>query len=140
MQQRIQSALTNVLVTGGTGFVGSHLVELLLSKGYIVTCLVRDQNRLKWLRGLNVRVVQGDCTEPASLAAAVRGVSVVFHVSGLTKALHVRDYYEVNHLGTRNLLEACARHNPGLRKFVLISSQAAAGPSRDGIPVKPTDP
>ncbi len=53
----------------------------------------------------------------------------------LTKAKHARDYYLVNHLGTKNLLEACARYNPGIEKFILVSSQAAAGPSPDGRPV-----
>jgi len=128
-----------VLVSGGTGFIGSHLVERLLNNGYDVTCLVRDSRQLRWLEGMEVRIVQGDCIRPESLAAAVQDVSLVFHCAGLTKALHVRDYYLVNHLGTRNLLEACARYNPGLEKFVLVSSQAAAGPSPDGRPVNGSD-
>jgi nucleoside-diphosphate-sugar epimerase len=84
---------------------------------------------------MEVQLTQGDCTQPESLAAAVQGVSLVFHCAGLTKAIHARDYYLVNHLGTKNLLEACARHNPGIDKFILVSSQAAAGPSLDGQPV-----
>jgi dihydroflavonol-4-reductase len=124
-----------VLVTGGTGFVGSHLVERLLQNGYDVTCLVRDLRHLRWLEGMQVRLTQGDCTRPESLATAVRNVSLVFHCAGLTKAIHTRDYYVVNHLGTKNLLEACARYNPGIGKFILVSSQAAAGPSMDGRPV-----
>ena len=124
-----------MLVTGGTGFVGSHLVERLLAEGYSVTCLVRDLRRLRWLEGLQVNLVEGDCTKPESLAAAVQGVSVVFHCAGLTKARHARDYDAVNHHGTRNLLAACARDSSGLEKFILVSSQAAAGPSRDGRPV-----
>lgn len=124
-----------VLVTGGTGFIGSHLVEKLLRSGYAVTCLARDLRSLRWLEGREVRLVQGDCTEPASLAAAVQDVALLFHCAGLTKAIHARDYYRVNHLGTKNLLEACARHNPGLDKFILVSSQAAVGPSPDGRPV-----
>ena len=130
-----QSGTKRVLVTGGTGFVGSHLVERLLRTGYDVTCLVRDLRYLRWLEGMEVRLIQGDCTQPESLAAAVQGVSLVFHCAGLTKAIHARDYYDVNHLGTKNLLEACARHNPGIEKFILVSSQAAAGPSLDGRPV-----
>jgi nucleoside-diphosphate-sugar epimerase len=134
-----QEGLRRVLVTGGTGFVGSHLVERLLRNGYAVTCLVRDPLHLRWLEGMDVRLVQGDCTRPESLAAAVEGMSVVFHCAGLTKAIHVRDYYFVNHLGTKNLLEACARYNPDIEKFILVSSQAAAGPSPDGRPVKDGD-
>src|SRR5450759_1064337 len=132
MSQRVAR---RVLVTGGTGFVGSHLVERLLLNGFDVTCLVRDLRYLRWLEGMDVRLAQGDCTQPESLAAAVQGVSLVFHCAGLTKALHTRDYYIVNHLGTKNLLEACARYNPGIEKFILVSSQAAAGPSPDGRPV-----
>jgi dihydroflavonol-4-reductase len=127
------------LITGGTGFVGSHLVELLIRYGYALTCLVRDPLHLRWLEGMDVQLVHGDCTRPESLAAAVHGVSVVFHCAGLTKAIHADDYYLVNHLGTKNLLEACARYNPGIEKFVLVSSQAAAGPSPDGRPVKDGD-
>lgn len=119
--------------------MGSHLVELLLRKGYSVTCLVRDPNRLQWLKGLKVDLLQGDCSDPRSLVPAVRDKSIVFHIAGLTKAKHARDYYLVNHLGTRNILEACALNNPGIKKFVLISSLAAAGPSPNGVPVKDTD-
>jgi len=130
-----EGASRRVLVTGGTGFVGSHLVERLLRNGYDVTCLVRDRRQLRWLEDMEVRVAHGDCTQPESLAAAVQDVSLVFHCAGLTKAQHGRDYYLVNHLGTKNLLEACARYNPGIDKFILVSSQAAAGPSPDGRPV-----
>lgn len=134
-EEMAQGRGRHVLVTGGTGFVGSHLVERLLLNGYDVTCLVRDLRQLRWLEGMEVRLTQGDCTQPESLAAAVQGVSLVFHCAGLTKARLVRDYYSVNHLGTKNLLQACARYNPGLEKFILVSSQAAAGPSPDGRPV-----
>ncbi len=129
----------NVLVTGGTGLVGSHLVELLLQRGYAVTCLVRDPAHLRWLKGLDVRLIKGDCSLPGSLVSAVKDVSLVFHVAGLTKAKRAKEYYEVNHLGTRNILEACAHHNSGIRKFILVSSLAAAGPGCDGTPVKDTD-
>jgi len=128
-----------VLVTGATGFIGSHLVERLLKSGYAVTCLVRDRLHLRWLEGMEVQLAVGDCTRPESLAAALQGVSLVFHCAGLTKAKRASDYYLVNQLGTRNLLEACAQYNPGLEKFILVSSQAATGPSPDGRPVNDSD-
>jgi dihydroflavonol-4-reductase len=131
--------VSRVLVTGATGFVGSHLVERLLADGYAVTCLVRDLRKLRWLEGLEVQLVEGDCTKPASLEAAVQGASLVFHCAGLTKALHARDYYRVNHLGTKNLLAACAKYGSEIKRFILVSSQAAAGPSPDGRPVTEAD-
>ena len=134
-----QEVSRRALVTGGTGFVGSHLVERLLRNGYAVTCMVRDLRHPRWLEGMEVRITKGDCTRPESLEAAVQGVSLVFHCAGLTKAMHPRDYYTVNHIGTKNLLEACARYNPGIEKFILVSSQAAAGPSPDGRPVDAGD-
>ncbi len=134
-----RSPSTRVLVTGGTGFVGSHVVELLLERGYAVTCLVRDTNHLSWLQGRNVEVVRGDCTDTDSLRAAVRGVSTVIHLAGLTKAKHASEYYRVNHQGTRNVLTACAETNPGLEKFVFISSLAAVGPSPDGRALTESD-
>jgi nucleoside-diphosphate-sugar epimerase len=136
----VQGVSRRVLVTGGTGFVGSHLAERLLRNGYSVTCLVRDFKNLRWLKGMDVQVLQGDCTQLESLAAIVQGVSLIFHCAGLTKAIHARDYYFVNHLGTKNLLAACARYNPGIEKFILVSSQAAAGPSPDGRPVDESSP
>lgn len=137
--KKMKSDFRNVLVTGGTGFVGSHLVEALIRSGRNVSCLVRDPNRLRWLKGQDVRLVQGDCGDPESLEDAVKDCSVVFHLAGLTKARRPSDYYTVNHLGTRNILEAC-RANQNIRKFVLVSSLAAAGPSPDGRPVRDADP
>ena len=123
-----------VLVTGATGFIGSHLVEALLKEGFEVGCLVRDPGRLGWIRDLGVSLLEGDCCRPETLAGAVRGVSAVFHVAGLTKARSTKEYYLVNHVGTRNIVEACARHNRDIGKFVLVSSLAAEGPSPDGMP------
>lgn len=126
-----------MLLTGGTGLVGSHLAELLAQKGYRVRCLVRNPERLGWLEQVaGVQIVKGDCLHPASLQAAVKDVDIVIHAAGLTKAIRTRDYYDVNHVGTRNLLEACDQHRAGIRKFVLVSSQAAVGPGREGQPVQ----
>lgn len=118
--------------------VGSHLAEKLTQSGVQVRCLVRDPGRLRWLSGQNVSVVTGDCMDPGSLDVAVEGVSVVYHLAGLTKARFAREYYEVNTQGTANLLRACGRRASGLRKFVFVSSLAAAGPGREGSPVTDT--
>ncbi len=131
--------MKKIFVTGGTGFIGSHLVEALLRQGHSVSCLARDPANLRWLSGAMIDVKAGDCTRPDTLAHAVAQASVVIHAAGLTKAKRPADYYAVNHIGTRNLLEACARYNPGIEKFIVVSSQAAAGPSPDGNPVMDSD-
>jgi len=128
------------LVTGGTGFIGSHLVEALLSKGLSVRCLVRDPGKPGWLDGLDVELVKGDCTEPDTLRGIAAGIDYIFHAAGITKAAKGETYYAVNGEGTRHLAEAAVRDAEGLRKFVYISSQAAAGPSREGAPRREEDP
>ncbi len=127
------------LITGGTGFIGSHLVEALVQRGDQVRCLVRRTSDLKWLKDLSAEYVYGDCCEKNSLIKAVRGVDQVFHLAGVTKAVREETYFEVNAYGTENLVHACVEHNPGLQKFIYLSSQAAAGPSRNGCKKKESD-
>ncbi len=124
------------LVTGANGFVGSHLVEALLSKGYQVRCLVRKTSNLRWLAGLKVEYAYADIAERDSLKDVIRELDFIFHVAGLTKAKTKEEYFEVNALGTKNLIEACLNENPNIRRFVYISSQAAVGPGNDKKPLE----
>jgi len=128
------------LVTGGTGFIGSHLVEALLKKGTEVRCFLRKSSDLKWIKGLPIEYAWGDCCDQASLKEAVKGVDLVFHSAGVTKAVKEETFFHVNADGTANLIEACLENAPHLRRFIYLSSQAAAGPSRDGTRKKETDP
>ena len=128
------------LVTGGTGFIGSHVTDALIEKGVQVRCLRRKTSDLKWLKGLPIEFVHGDCNDKISLEKAVQGVDWVFHLAGVTKAIQEETYFEVNGLGTENLIHACLEKNPRLQKFIYVSSQAAAGPSRDGFNKKESDP
>ncbi len=118
------------LVTGATGFVGSHLAERLRRQGDEVVALVRSPARARALRELGVTLVPGDLGDPAALAQALHGVEVVHHVAGLTAARSEAEFHAVNVEGTARLLEAAAR--AGVRRFVLVSSLAAAGPSARG--------
>jgi nucleoside-diphosphate-sugar epimerase len=129
-----------VLVTGANGFVGSHLVEGLLQGGHRVRGLVRRTSDLRWLENLDVERVYGEVTDSAGLPKAVRGMEAIYHTAGVTRARRPEIYQQVNHQGTVNLLRACLQHNPSLKKFILISSQAAAGPGAVGRLARETDP
>jgi len=124
------------LVTGATGFIGSHLTDALVKKGFTVTCLVRETSNLKYIEDLNVRLVRGDCTRMESLHDAVAGVDYIFHLAGLTKACSEADFFDANVKGTENVLQAALKKNTGIKRFVYMSSLAAVGPSRNGIPLK----
>lgn len=127
--------MTRALVTGGSGFIGSHLVELLLSKGHTVRCLLRKTSSTAWLQSHPLEIVYGDVFDNGALAEAVRDVQYVYHSAGLTKAKTKAEYFRANVDGTRNLLEAAAAHASDLHRFVQISSQTAAGPSPTSTPI-----
>ena len=123
----------NALVTGATGFIGGHLAARLAKQGFSVKCLVRRPPVSGGVAGLEASaIIKGDCTRKESLVEAVRGADYIFHLAGITKTKKASDFYSVNSEGTRNLLEITAQENPGCRRFVYVSSLAAAGPSLNG--------
>lgn len=136
----MEEIFLRVLVTGGNGFIGSHLVEALLHNGVEVRCLLRKTSDQKWLKGLPIEVIYGDCRDKNSLEEVVKGVDQVFHLAGVTKAIHDKTYFEVNAQGTENLILACLENNPHIKKFVYLSSQAAAGPCLKGDKMRESDP
>jgi nucleoside-diphosphate-sugar epimerase len=118
-----------ILVTGATGFIGSHLVARLTAQGWPVRCLVRRAGSRKDLPG--TELARGDLATGEGLAAALRGVETVIHLAGVTKALRVEDYYTGNSVATANLVRAAGE----VRRLVHVSSMAAAGPSGGGQPL-----
>ncbi len=118
-----------VLVTGGNGFVGSHVVEELLNAGYPVCCLLRKHSQLQWIESLPVDIRRVDFFDANEMRRAVSGVEAVFHFAGATKAKDEAGYFRANAETTRCLLEAVADACPGLKLFLHCSSQAALGPS-----------
>ena len=123
------------LVTGATGFIGSFLAEALVRKGYTVTCLVRKTSDLKWIRHLDMDILHADLADPDAYAGRLREFDHIFHVAGLTKADSEKAFFHANAECTRILAAAAAKENPGLKRFLLVSSLAAAGPSLDGVPL-----
>lgn len=128
-----------VLVTGGNGFIGSYLAERHAQRGDDVTALVREKSDLSNLKDCKVHLVKGDICERGSLRPVVEGMDFIYHAAATKFALDGGDYYRINHLGTRNLLEVVSEAKSGLKGFVYISSLAAAGPSMDGRPVTERD-
>lgn len=121
------------LVTGATGFVGSHLAERLCREGAEVLCVVRRTSRLEWLEGLPVRLVTGSLDQPDALPLAE--VDCVFHVAGVTRERTAQAYMTANAEATRRLAEAAAAANPRLKRFLYVSSLAAAGPTPTEVPL-----
>jgi nucleoside-diphosphate-sugar epimerase len=126
-----------VLVTGATGFIGSHLVEELIRLGYEVDVLVRESSDLRWLSDKKTGCVYGDLAGTSPLPT-LEGINYIFHLGGATRALRPGDFFRINRQGTEALL-AAARNIEGLKGFIFLSSQAAAGPSPDGRSSTETD-
>lgn len=127
-----------VLVTGATGFVGSHLVAALVRRGMEVTTLLRSPGKAGLLPP-EVRRVAGDLHDPGALAQATAGQDVIYHVAGLVAARDMAEFLRANRDGTANLVEAAERRSRGgapLSRLVFVSSLAAAGPAPAGQPLR----
>jgi dihydroflavonol-4-reductase len=120
------------LVTGGTGFVGTHVVRSLLARGRSVRCLARPGGRRDNLAGLDVEIAEGDLTDPRSIAKAMAGVSTVYHVAADYRlwARDPRELHRANVVGTENVLREAAE--AGVARVVYTSSVAALGLSESG--------
>ncbi|MBL8607614.1 MAG: NAD-dependent epimerase/dehydratase family protein [Myxococcales bacterium] len=115
-----------ILVTGATGKVGSRLSERLAGRGDRVRALVRDPARAEALRGAGVELVRGDLLDPASLAAAVRGVDAVVHCAAFFRGASPEEAHAVNDTGTRHL--ATAAREARVARFVFTSTGLVYGP------------
>ena len=127
-----------VLVTGATGFAGSHAADLLIDRGYPVRVLVRRTSRLRWVRPEAEQVV-ADVRDRESLRSAVRGARWVFHFGGLIRARNRDEFFEANAGGTRNLYDVF-REDGHPELFLFCSTLAAVGPGGPGQSLKETDP
>jgi len=121
--------MAKALVTGGSGFIGSSLIRQLSGKEYQVRALLRKTSDTSHLEGLSYERADGDLSNFDALKKAVQDVDVVFHLAGVVRAPSREGFFKHNAEGTRLLAEAVAEVNPGLKRFVLVSSLAAAGPA-----------
>lgn len=130
--------MKNILVTGGTGFIGSNLTLKLLAEGYKVRILRRQDSNLSGINGIDVEHRIGDVRDKDSVRKAIRGSDTVFHTAATVSFWRKkRDLmYEVNVLGTRNVAEAALE--AGIDRFVYTSSVATFGYRTDGIPTDET--
>ncbi len=134
-----------VLVTGGTGFTGSHLVKRLLSEGHEVIVLDNQKGYFcDELIGLGAHVVLGSVTDRQIVDQVTHGCDVVFHLAAAFRKVDLpnRVYWDVNVNGTRYLLEATDKH--GVRKFVYCSTCGVHGdvaepPAAESAPIAPED-
>lgn len=117
-----------VAVTGGTGFVGSHLVDTLCSAGHRPRVLVRDPDSPRWIRDKPVDWVAGSLDDRDSLQKLVHGAATVFHLASVVRAVRTEDFDRANRGGTARLVAAIRDHEPSAR-LVYVSSLAALGPS-----------
>jgi nucleoside-diphosphate-sugar epimerase len=136
----------SVLVTGASGFVGGHVARRLSALGAHLRILCRPTSKLDGLSGIRFERFEGDLTNPVSLLRASEGVDFVFHSGGLTSAPDEEAYIAANGEGTKNACAAARSAAPSLRRFVYISSMAAAGPAPPGqlideeLPARPITP
>jgi dihydroflavonol-4-reductase len=123
--------VARVLVTGATGFIGSHLVRALLARGDDVRVTVRAGSPTKLLEGLDVERVTADIVDPQAMRRAAKGIERAFHVAGSVNLRKgAAELLRTNAEGTRTVLDACLA--AGVERAVHVSSVAAIGPARPG--------
>jgi uncharacterized protein YbjT (DUF2867 family) len=120
-----------VLVTGGTGFIGPHVIHALRAKDTPVRALVRNPARATRLAAWGVELAAGDVTDPASLRAACEGVDAVVHLVAIIQG-RPADFERVMSQGTRNVVAAA--QEAGVRRFVLASALGLDERTKDAVP------
>lgn len=124
----------DVFVTGGTGFVGSHIVEFLIEAGHEPICLVRDSSDTAHLEALEVETVTGTLRDVPALEPSLRRAEAVVHAAAALKTPDPELMHAINGTATSELAALAAKVNPDLRRFVYLSSIAAQGPSQEPAP------
>lgn len=122
------------VVTGASGFVGSHLVDKLIEEGHHVKCILRKSSSLRWLKNKPVEIINSGLFDKEALKIVLKDADYLFHVAGVVKAKTNEEYYQGNVETTKVLLDVVSEVNPSIKRIVIVSSQTACGPSIDGVP------
>jgi nucleoside-diphosphate-sugar epimerase len=122
-------------ITGGTGFVGSHLADLLLEKGFEIVTLKRPTSNTRWLEGKNVKFIEGDLFSKKAISEGVKDADYIFHIAGVVKSKNEEGFEKSNFIATKNLLETVYETSVNIKKFIHISTQALCGPSPGKEPI-----
>ena len=130
--------MSTYFVTGASGFIGRHLCTRLRAEGHTVRALVRQKSH-PYLEKLGVELVQGDLLAPEAYASSITGSDVVIHLAAEAGYGFGTRFQGVNVDGTRKLLEVVERAEPGLKRFVYVSSISAIERSKDDPCRKPID-
>ena len=131
--------MKKVLITGGSGFIGYHLVRRLCRDNVSVRCLVRQTSSRTLLQPFDVEFCVGELGSAESLRRAADGCDTVFHAAGLVRARNYQEFEIANRFGTENLAKVAVQCSPP-PVFVYISSLAAAGPAKPDQPKQESDP
>jgi nucleoside-diphosphate-sugar epimerase len=131
-----------VLLTGASGFVGSHILDSLRARGIPTLILLRPTSNQRFLQHHlpKVQVRPGSITEPEGLRHAMAGITHVIHCAGCTRVRRIAEFRQINHLGTRNVVEAANLHAASVKRVVHISSLAVSGPAAPVRPAREDDP
>jgi uncharacterized protein YbjT (DUF2867 family) len=120
-----------ILVTGGTGFVGGHVVQELRRRDLPVRCLVRDPRKAARLVGWGCELLEGDVTDPTSLQRAAAGAETVIHLVSIRQG-RKEEFQRIMVDGTRGLLAAA--EEAGVGRFVLMSALGVSEATKDLVP------
>jgi len=119
-----------ILVTGGTGFVGSHIIDKLLEDDHSIVATIRQSSNLRWIPQDKIETVLAPLGQCDNLESILPDIDIVIHAAGITKATKSDNFFKINTTGTQKLLELCKHTADNLKKFVFISSQAAGCPGK----------
>jgi nucleoside-diphosphate-sugar epimerase len=128
------------VVTGASGFVGSHIVDKLLAEGHQVRSILRGSSSKRWLENKPVEIYDCGLFDKEALKKILKDADYLFHIAGVVKAKDEEGYFKGNVETTRVLLDVLCEVNPNIQRVIIVSSLTACGPSLDGKPVTEETP